>query len=134
MVRRSNLAMHRACFRIVNALAAFAVATFTVSVLWYASVIWNPGRYGDFGLSVGGQALEVENGSWIVTSLVPGYPVDKAGIKLGDQVDADVPARDRLILTGQIAPLPGETATLRIQHGGERRTLTLKARPLAPLS
>lgn len=119
---------------IANVAAAFAVATLTLWMLWYASVIWNPGQYGDFGLSVGGQALEADNGSWVVSSLVPGYPAEKAGIKLGDRVDAALPVRDRLALTGQLASRPGESVTLRIQHGGERRTLTLMARPLAPLS
>ena len=40
---------------------------------------------------------------------------------------------DRLTLTGQIAPRPGDRASVRLSHGHEERILTMEARRLAPL-
>ncbi len=98
--------------RLANITAALAIAIVTASALWYASIIWNPDSYGDFGLTVGDFGLPADDGSWIVTSVVPAYPAEMAGIKLGDRVGAALPVHDRLTLTGQIAPSPGERATV----------------------
>jgi hypothetical protein len=118
---------------VANAIAALALAALAISILSYVSVIWNPGRYGDFGLVVGDFALPADNHSWLVTSLIAGYPAERADIKLGDRVDATLSWRDQMILTGQMAPHPGEQVTVQVMRGGERRALTLKARTLAPL-
>jgi hypothetical protein len=119
---------------VINAVAALTVLIFAMWSLSYVSVIWNPGRYGDFGLTIGDFALPADNSSYLVTSLLAGYPAEKAGIKLGDRVDASMPVGDRAILTGNLAPHPGEAVTIRISRGNERRTVALKAHPLAPLS
>ena len=119
---------------IANGVAAFAYAAFTLLLLSYVAVIWNPGRYGDFGLQVGDNALPVDDNSWLVTSLVPGYPADEAAIKIGDRIEASKHFRDVAILEGLMAPYPGEEMTLHTSRGGERHAVTLKARPLAPLS
>jgi hypothetical protein len=119
---------------IANSVGAFALAAVAVSILSYVTVLWNPSHYGDVGLVVGSFALPADNNSWLVTSLVPGYPAAKAGIKVGDRIDASMSWRDQMILTGQVAPHPGEEVTVQVMRGGERRALTLKARPLASLS
>ncbi|MGA8473527.1 MAG: hypothetical protein WB681_00535 [Candidatus Cybelea sp.] len=119
--------------RLANITAALAIAIVTASALWYATIIWNPGSYGDFGLTVGDFGLPADDGSWIVTSIVPTSPAERAGIKLGDRVAAALPVHDRLTLTGQIAPRPGERVRLRLFHGHEARILTIEARRLKPL-
>jgi hypothetical protein len=119
---------------VANAVAAFAVAVFALWQLSYVSVIWNPGRYGDVGLTIGDQVeLPEYNSSYLVTSIVSGYPAEKAGIKLGDRVDAALPTRARLVLIGILAPRPGEEVTIHTSRGRSHRTVTLQARPLAPL-
>ena len=119
---------------IANAVAALAYAAITVVSLSYITVIWNPGYYGDFGLTVGDNALPADNNSWLVTELVPASPAQQAGIELGDRVDAVRDVRHVLILVGLMAPHPGEEVTLQISRGSKSRAVTLKARPLAPLT
>src|SRR5579864_625300 len=117
-----------------NALAAFVVAVYAVWALSDVRVIWDPGRYGDLGLTIGGNGPEpADNSSYLVKSIVPGYAADKAGIKVGDRVDSALPTRARLVLDGLLAPRPGEKVTIQTSRGSTRRTLTLQARPLAPL-
>lgn len=119
--------------RLANVTAALLIAIVTASALWYASVMWNPGAYGDFGLTLGDFGLSADDGSWVVTSVVLASPAAAAGIKLGDRVAAALPVHDRLTLTGQIAPHPGERVRLRIFHRHEARMLTIEARRLEPL-
>lgn len=116
--------------RVANVTAALAIAIVTASALWYASSLWNPGAYGDFGLTVGDFGLPAHDGSWIVTNIVPKSPAAIAGIEIGDRVAASLPVRDRLTLTGQIAPSPGERVRLRLHHAHGDQLLTIEARRL----
>jgi hypothetical protein len=110
---------------VASVAGAVVLAVFAALFFTYANIIWNPGYYGDYGL-----AVDTFRNS--VAEVVPGSPADRAGIKPGDEVEPTQALRDRLILAGA-APHPGERITLYIHNGAERRTITLQARPAAPL-
>ena len=112
---------------ILSGAAAIALALFAASRFAYANVIWNPSYYGEYGLSANSWA------GYSVRHVVPGSPADKAGIRAGDRIERPHALHDRLVLT-RIVPRPGEQITLSILHGANRRTVTLQARPLPPLS
>jgi hypothetical protein len=114
--------------------AAFAYAAFAVLLLSYVAVIWNPGYYGDFGLALGDNALPADNNSWLVETIVPASPAARAGIKVGDKVEALKGFHDVMVLVGQMAPHPGDKVNLKISRGDDRRAVTLTARPMAPLT
>jgi hypothetical protein len=112
---------------VASVAAAVAIAFFAASRFLYANAIWNPGYYGDFGLRANPRA------GFAVSSVVPGSPADRAGIKVGDTIERPQSPHDRLVLT-RIAPRPGERSTFVVVRGGERRVVTLEARPLPPLA
>jgi hypothetical protein len=109
---------------IASAAVAIALAIFAGSFFTYAIVIWNPGYYGEFGLSASTPDA--------VDDIVRGSPADKAGIKVGDRVARPRMLHERLLLL-PVAPYPGERITLSILAGSHRRSVTLQARPLSPL-
>ena len=88
--------------------------------LWYASALWNPSAYGDYGVTAGDFALPGRRPILIVTAIVPGSSAQKSGIKVGDRIGSALPVHDRLTLTSQIAPRPGEQVTARASAWLER--------------
>jgi len=111
---------------IINAAAAFALAAFAAIFFMSLNVVWNPGYYGDLGLAL--------DDSWLVADVVRGSPADKAGVRVGDQVDRPHSFRDQIVIQNAVAPRPGEVVTLPVTRNGQRSTLTLRARHLPPLS
>jgi serine protease Do len=70
-----------------------------------------------------------------VTSVLPGSPAEKAGLRAGDQilqVNGQTP-RDLIRCTGLISDSPKGEATLVIRRGGDRRTVAVRLRPLTDL-
>lgn len=114
---------------VASTAVAIALAIFGASFFTYANIIWHPGYYGEYGLSVYGQSVDL---MYSVEDVVPGSPADKAGVKVGDRVGRPQTLHDRLVVW-RIAPHPGERITLSILRGSQRRTVTLQARPLPPL-
>jgi hypothetical protein len=114
---------------IVNAVAALVVAVFAVVLLSEVIIVWDPGYFGELGLSLGGLF-----GGATVNAVIPGSPADKAGIKVGDMVERPPALRDRLVLTGYASAQPGKRVPISIVRASHRRSLTLQARPIAPLS
>ncbi len=116
---------------IASAAAAIALAVYIAPLFMYLNVIWNPGHYGEFGMTL------AENSN-SVADVVPGSPADNAGIRPGDRVDRPQTLRARLLLgssyTFPIAPRPGERMTVSTFRGARGTTVALQARPLAPLS
>jgi hypothetical protein len=109
---------------VASAVMAIALAGFAATYFTYLVVLWNPARFGDFGLFL-------EPTSRTVEQVDPGSPADEAGIKRGDIIERP-PLRDRLILLGN--PRPGERLNISIPRGNERLSVTLRARTLPPLS
>jgi hypothetical protein len=62
--------------------------------------------------------------SSIVAAVVPGSPADRAGVRAGDQLLTD---GDYEISSRMRAPYPGERETIRLEHDGVVRTVTLTA-------
>ncbi len=115
---------------IASAVAGILLALFTLPLFAYINVIWDPSYYGELGLDVC-----FNNAGNVVSEVVPGSPADKAGIMPGDIVERPQTLRDRLLTcTWNVKPRPGERLTLSIHRGEQRRTLTLRAVPVAPLS
>jgi hypothetical protein len=100
--------------------------------LYLASVnlIWDPGRYGEFGIRIDSPNA--------VQDVVPGSPADRAGIRVGDRVERPTTPRQRFLLcevpTCYITPWPFERINLTILRIGAPFTATLYARPLPALS
>lgn len=112
---------------VASAVVAIALAVFAASRFAYANVIWDPSYYGTYGLNANPWA------NFSVRRVVPGSPADQAGIKVGDRIERPQTLHDRLALS-RIAPRPGERITATVLRGDQSRTVTLQARPLAPLS
>jgi serine protease Do len=90
---------------------------------------------------------EVQNSLWFgarirsgaaalsVTSVRPASPAEKAGLRVGDQilqVNGRAP-KDFIECTDLIGASPKGEATLVVQRGSDRRTLTVRLAPLADL-
>ncbi|MDQ6825389.1 MAG: PDZ domain-containing protein, partial [Candidatus Eremiobacteraeota bacterium] len=108
--------------------ATLAVVLFVFSAMH--SLDWNPAHYGEFGLTLGSPPTGGPN----VTGVVLGSPADRAHIRIGDVVVRPSTLRDRLLVQQWFPPKPGERITFAITRGGERRTVTLEARRVPPLS
>jgi hypothetical protein len=107
-----------------SAVVALALAFFVATFFTQLSVLWNPGQFGDFGLSLDWYPQTVD---W----LDPGSPADLAGIKVGDVIDRPAALQDRVALV--IRPRPGERVAISVSRANAHRTVTLQARPFRPL-
>jgi|GEM_PF-2690133 len=111
-------------------LLAVAIALFAGTSFVYLNVIWDPGYYGDFGVT-----LDPDNAG-LVYQVAPGSPAAKARIRPGDRIGAST-FHGRLLLSplnGDALPYPGEKVKAFVIRGGLRRSVTLQARPLPALS
>jgi hypothetical protein len=109
---------------------AIALALYAAMIFTYLGVLWNPMRYGEFGLTY-------DNYPQIVMWVAPGSPADRAGIRRGDVLNRPAALHDRIALAGESDGAPqraGETITIPISRDSNLRTVTLRARPLQPLS
>jgi hypothetical protein len=109
---------------------ALALALYAAMIFTNLGVLWNPIRYGEFGLGY----------DWfpqIVTWVDPGSPADRAGIKRGDTLHRPAALHDRIALAIESDgghQRAGETITIPISRDRNHRTVTLRARPLQTLS
>jgi len=110
---------------VANTLAVLALTAFAATRFAYANIIWDPGYYGEYGLTVNPWA------NFTVRNIVPGSPADKAGIRVGDRIERPKALHERLTLF-RIVPRPAERITLTVIRGDQRRAVSLQARPLPP--
>jgi hypothetical protein len=113
-------------WRTVSAVLAIALGLFAATRFAYANIIWNPGYYGEFGLTANPWT------NFAVLRVVPGSPADQAGIRVGNRIARPDGLHERLVLS-RIAPRPGERITLSVLQGDTSRAVTLQARPRTPL-
>jgi len=115
-VRSSSTELRLAAGRVLLAII-FAWAALALCVS--AAFLWTP--RGTFGLTAGYGA--------IIKAVEPGSPATAAGIVPGDRIDlANTSFSVRPYVVGVTAPVPvGTRVTLRIEHDGTSRDVTLAA-------
>lgn len=98
----------------VTLLGAFEIACFVLTI-----ATWNqPGAI--FGWNVAADGVTLIN-------VEPGGPAARAGIVSGDKFDyASMPVIGRINLVLTEAVYPGTSLTFAVEHGGTRRTVTLR--------
>jgi hypothetical protein len=116
----------------INVAAACVVAVFAALNLSAYPGFWNSGVFGQFGFDTGQSNGPIGHG--VISDVVPGSPAASAGLKPGDAIVRPVALRDRLLVIGELMPVPGERLTMLIMRGGRSRTVTIEARSPAPLS